>query len=99
MGTIIRTRFGADGKARRYRETNAGHLGKVCTLSTEKLFHLSCSLCLAGAKEIDILVFLLCHNRLLILTLYLTCKSYLLAGQLSIKSNGKTPIFCFPTSY
>ncbi len=62
MGTIIRTRFGADRKARRHRKTDAGHIGEVCTFSAEQLFHLSRSFRLTGAEKIDILCFFLCHT-------------------------------------
>ncbi len=56
------TRFGADRKARRHRKTDVGHVGEVCTLTAEQLTHLNCSFRVAGAKEIDILGFLLCHT-------------------------------------
>jgi len=62
MGTIIRTRFSADCKARRHGKTNTGHIGEVCTFTAEQLFHLSRPFCLAGAEKIDILGFFLCHT-------------------------------------
>ncbi len=46
---VLCARFCCDGEALRYRKTNVGHLGKVGTLTTQKLTHV----CVALRKQVN----------------------------------------------
>ncbi len=53
VGVEMGADFGGDGEARRDRQAEIGHFGKVCTLAAEQVLHVRLAFGLAAAEAVN----------------------------------------------